>query len=216
MGRRIFDNLKKALSYIVSVHVPIAGLSLIPVLLNWPLIMMPVHIVFLELIIDPACSTVFEAEPEEKDVMNRKPRGKDDPVFGIRPVVISLLQGFIVLGVVLTVFVLSGKLNAGENEARTMAFATVVISNICLILTNLSWSRNIFEIIRDPNPAMWWVISGAVALITAVLYIPGLRDLFGFGLLHINDVLICFGAGLFSIMWFEIAKFMLKKKPILQ
>jgi Ca2+-transporting ATPase len=216
MGRRIFDNLKKALSYIVSVHVPIAGLSLIPVLLNWPLIMMPVHIVFLELIIDPACSTVFEAEPEEKDVMNRKPRGKDDPVFGIRPLVISLLQGFIVLGVVLTVFVLSGKLNAGENEARTMAFATVVISNICLILTNLSWSRNIFEIIRDPNPAMWWVITGAVALITAVLYIPGLRDLFGFGLLHINDVLICFGAGLFSIMWFEIAKFMMKKKTIMQ
>lgn len=216
MGRRIFDNLKKALSYIVSVHVPIAGLSLIPVLLNWPLIMMPVHIVFLELIIDPACSTVFEAEPEEKDVMNRKPRGKVDPVFGIRPVVISLLQGFIVLGVVLTVFVLSGKLNAGENEARTMAFATVVISNICLILTNLSWSRSVFEIIRDPNPAMWWVITGAVALITAVLYIPGLRELFGFGLLHLNDVLICLGAGLFSIMWFEIAKFMMKKKTIIQ
>ena len=216
MGRRIFDNLKKALSYIVSVHVPIAGLSLIPVLLNWPLIMMPVHIVFLELIIDPACSTVFEAEPEEKDVMNRKPRGKDDLVFGIRPVVISLLQGFIVLGVVLTVFVLSGKLNAAENEARTMAFATVVVSNICLILTNLSWSRSVFEIIRDPNPAMWWVITGAVALITAVLYIPGLRELFGFGLLHLNDVLICFGAGLFSIMWFEIAKFMMKKKTIIQ
>jgi P-type Ca2+ transporter type 2C len=216
MGRRIFDNLKKALSYIVSVHVPIAGLSLIPVLFNWPLIMMPVHIVFLELIIDPACSIVFEAEPEEKDVMNRKPRRKDDPVFGIRPIIISLLQGFIVLGVVLTVFVLSGKLNVGENEARTMAFATVVVSNICLILTNLSWNRSVFEIVRDPNPAMWCVITGAIALITAVLYIPGLRELFGFGLLHLNDVLICFSAGLFSVMWFEIAKFMMKKKSIIQ
>ena len=126
------------------------------------------------------------------------------------------MQGFIVLGVVLTIFVLSGKLNVGENEARTMAFATVVISNLCLILTNLSWNRSVFEIICDPNPAMWCVLTGAIALITAVLYIPGLRELFGFGLLHLNDVLICFGAGLFSVTWFEIAKFMMKKKTIMQ
>ncbi|MEI7541680.1 MAG: cation-translocating P-type ATPase [bacterium] len=215
MGRRIFDNLKKALSYIVSVHVPIAGLSLLPVLFKWPLIMMPVHIVFLELIIDPACSTVFEAEPEEKDVMKRKPRNKNDSVFGVKPLVISLLQGFVVLGVVLTVFIMSGKLHASENEARTMAFATVVFSNICMILTNLSWTRNVFEIIRDPNPAMWWVISGALALITSVLYIPGLRTLFGFGILHLNDLLICIAAGFFSIAWFEIAKVMMKKKTIM-
>jgi len=214
MGRRIFDNLKKALSYIVSVHVPIAGLSLIPVLFKWPLIMMPVHIVFLELIIDPACSTVFEAEHEEKDVMKRKPRGKNDPVFGVRPVIISLLQGLVVLGIVLAVFVFSGKLNAGENEARTMAFLTVVISNLCLILTNLSWTRSVFEIIRDPNPAMWWVISGASALITAVLLIPGLRKLFGFGILHLNDFLICIGAGLLSIAWFEVAKVIMKRKAM--
>jgi Ca2+-transporting ATPase len=214
MGRRIFDNLKKALSYIVSVHVPIAGLSLIPVFFNWPLIMMPVHIVFLELIIDPACSTVFEAESEEKNVMERKPRGKNDPVFGVRPVIVSLIQGFVVLGIALAVFVLTGKLNAGENEARTMAFLTVVVSNICLILTNLSWTRNIFEIVSDPNPAMWWVIGGALALISAVLYVPGLRELFGFGLLHINDILICFGAGFLSIVWFEIAKVIMKRKAI--
>jgi Ca2+-transporting ATPase len=216
MGRRIFDNMKKALSYIVAVHVPIAGLSLIPVLFKWPLIMMPVHIVFLELIIDPACSIVFEAEPEEKDVMRRKPRDKNKAVFGIKPVVISLLQGFVVLGVVMAVFLLSGKLNTGENEARAMAFATVVISNLCLILTNLSWTRSVFEIVRDPNPAMWWVISGAIALITAVLYIPGLRLLFGFGVLHLNDILICLGAGLFSVLWFEIVKAMMKKKTILE
>lgn len=214
MGRRIFDNLKKALSYIISVHVPIAGLSLIPVFFNWPLIMMPVHIVFLELIIDPACSTVFEAESEEKNVMQRKPRGKNDPVFGVKPVILSLIQGFVVLGVALAIFILTGKLSASEDEARTMAFLTVVVSNICLILTNLSWTRNIFEILRDPNPAMWWVIGGASALITAVLYVPGLRELFRFGLLHINDVLICLAAGVFSIAWFEIAKVVMKKKSV--
>lgn len=216
VGRRIFDNLKKALSYIVAVHVPIAGLSLLPVLFKWPLIMMPVHIVFLELIIDPACSIVFEAEPEEKDVMKRKPRNKNDAVFGVKPVLISLLQGFVVLGIVITVFLLSGKLKASENEARTMAFATVVISNLCLILTNLSWTRSVFEIIRDPNPAMWWVISGAVVLISAVLYVPALRELFGFGALHFNDILICLGAGFVSIAWFEIAKVLMKKKIILE
>lgn len=212
MGRRIFDNLKKALSYIVSVHVPIAGLSLIPVFMKWPLIMMPVHIVFLELIIDPACSTVFEAEPEEKNVMSRNPRGKNEPVFGMKPVLISLLQGLVVLGVVLAVFIFSGKVDAGEKEARTMAFATVVVANICLILTNLSWTRNVFEIIRDPNPAMWWVISGALALISAALYVPFLRELFGFGILHVNDVILCVAAGLFSIAWFEIVKMIAKKR----
>lgn len=216
MGRRIFDNLKKALSYIVSVHVPIAGLSLIPVLFKWPLIMMPVHIVFLELIIDPACSIVFEAEPEEKDVMKRKPRHKKDSVFGVKPVLISLLQGFVVLAVVLAVFIMSGKLNATEEEARTMAFVTVVVSNLCLILTNLSWTRNVFEIIRDPNPAMWLVIGGATALISAVLYFPKLRALFGFGVMHLNDLLICLAAGLFSIAWFEITKALAKKKAILE
>ena len=93
MGRRIFDNLKKAIAYIFAVHVPIAGMSLIPVLFRWPLVLLPVHIVFLELIIDPACSVVFEAEPEEADVMNRPPRRPDAPLFGQRTVILSLLQG---------------------------------------------------------------------------------------------------------------------------
>jgi Ca2+-transporting ATPase len=206
LGRRIFDNIKKALSYIVSVHIPIAGLSLIPVLLKWPLIMMPVQIVFLELIIDPACSIVFEAEHEEKNVMKRKPRVVGEKVFGMGPLLLSVIQGLVALGVILAVFVLSGKLNATGDEARAMAFATLVVSNLCLILTNLSLSRNIFEILRDPNPAMWWVISGAFSVLIAVFYVPVLRELFSFGTLHLNDILLCVAAGFFSIVWFEIYK----------
>ncbi len=211
MGRRIFDNIKKALSYIVSVHVPIAGLSLLPVFFKWPLILMPVHIVFLELIIDPACSTVFEAEPEEKDVMHRKPRGQNEKVFGKKSVIISLLQGVIVLAVIMAVYMITGKTSASEEEARAMAFATLVISNLSLILTNLSWTRSIWSVLRDPNPAMWWVVSGAFTLLVAVLYVPFLRQLFSFAPLHITDFLICLAAGLFSVMWFEAFK-MIKGK----
>ena len=101
LGRRIFDNLRKAMSFLLAVHVPIAGLTVLPVLLGWPLILLPVHIVFLELIIDPACSIVFESEPEEPDVMQRPPRRAAEPLFDRRTVVLSFLQG---LGVLLVTF----------------------------------------------------------------------------------------------------------------
>ena len=105
MGRRIFDNLKKAIAYIFSVHIPIAGMSALPILFGWPLILLPVHIVFLEFIIDPACSVVFETEPEEADVMQRKPRSMNAKLFNKNAAVISFLQGAVVLAIVVLVFV---------------------------------------------------------------------------------------------------------------
>ncbi|MCE5300425.1 MAG: cation-translocating P-type ATPase, partial [Spirochaetia bacterium] len=216
MGRRIFDNIKKALAYIVSVHIPIAGLSLLPVLFKWPLILTPVHIVFLELIIDPACSVVFEAEPEEKNVMKHKPRGMGAKVFDWKSMGLAIIQGCVVLAVILAVFVMTGKTTASEGEARAMAFATLVISNLCLILTNLSWSRSIISVIKDPNKAMWWVVGGACAVLLAVLYVPLLRDLFRFNYLHLNDLAICVAAGLFSVSWFELIKVIYGRKATLQ
>ncbi len=142
MGRRIFDNLKKAMAYIVAVHVPIAGMSLIPVLLKMDLVLMPVHIAFLELIIDPACSVVFEAEPEEDDVMRRPPRSPEEPLFGRRTLLISLLQGLSVLIFVGLVFGFSHWRGQSDAEARALAFTTLVISNLALILTNRSWHRH--------------------------------------------------------------------------
>ncbi|MCJ7444379.1 MAG: HAD-IC family P-type ATPase [Methanotrichaceae archaeon] len=119
-GRRIFDNLKKAMAYILAIHVPIAGLSLIPVLMQWPLVLLPVHIAFLELIIDPACSIVFEAEPEEADVMKRPPRDPKKPIFNRRTVGLSLLQGVAVLVVVLIVYVISIYTELSAAEARNL------------------------------------------------------------------------------------------------
>ncbi len=203
LGRRIYDNLKKAMAYIVAIHVPIAGMSLIPVLLQWPLVLMPVHIVFLELIIDPACSVVFEAEKEEKGVMRRPPRDPKEPIFSRRLLLLSVLQGAVVLAVVLVVYAISLHRGQGEAEARALTFTTLIIANLALILTNRSWSRTIISSMRERNMALYWVLGGAVAFLALVLRIPALRDLFHFAPLHAMDLAICLTGGIVSILWFE-------------
>lgn len=206
MGRRIFDNLRKAMAYIFAIHVPIAGMSLIPVLLKWPLVLMPMHIVFLELIIDPACSIVFEAEPEEANVMNRPPRDPREPLFSRRIVGLSILQGLSILLIVLAVFAISLYREQDEFDARALTFTTLIIANLGLIFANRSWSRTFLGTLRSPNPALWWVTGGAVIFLGLVLYIPFLRELFRFSLLHPNDLAISIGAALVGVVWFEVFK----------
>jgi Ca2+-transporting ATPase len=212
LGRRVFDNIKKAMAYILAIHVPIAGMSLIPVLLGWPLVLLPVHVVFLELIIDPACSVVFEAEPEEADVMQRLPRDPKKPLFSRRNLALSFLQGFIVLAIVLAVYAISLFRGQGEEEARALTFTTLIVANLGLILTNRSWSRTILETISSPNRALWWVLGGALVFLAGVLYIPFLRELFGFSYLHFLDIAICFLAGITSILWFEGLKMINRRR----
>ncbi len=206
LGRRIFDNLKKAMAYILAIHLPIAGMSLVPVMLDWPLILMPFHIAFLHMIIDPACSIVLEAEPAEANVMHRPPRDPKEPVFDRRTVILSLLQGASVLLIVLGVFVIALYRGQGEKDARALSFTTLIIANLGLILTNRSWSRTILDSLRSPNAALWWVLMGGVAFLGLVLYVPLLRTLFRFSTLHPIDLGICFAAGTASILWFEWLK----------
>lgn len=203
LGRRIFDNLKKAMAYILAIHVPIAGMSLIPVLLGWPLFFFPVHVVFLELIIDPACSVAFEAEPEEADVMSRPPRDPTKPLFSRYTIGLSLLQGLSVLVIVMAVYAVSLYRGQGVAEARALTYTTLIIANLGLILTNRSWSRTILETMSTPNPALWLVVGGALTFLAMVIYVPYLRELFGFAYLHFIDIAICFMAGITSILWFE-------------
>lgn len=206
MGRRIFDNLKKAVAYIFAVHVPIIGMSLIPVVFNLPLVLFPVQIVFLELIIDPACSIVFEAEPAEANVMKRPPRSVKEPLFDRKVISLSVLQGISVLLIVLAVYAFALYNRQGDMEARALSFTTLIIANLALILTNRSWSKTIFETLRSPNKALWYVIVGALLFLGLVLYTEPLRNLFGFSVLHLNDLLICLLAGIISILWFEMLK----------
>jgi Ca2+-transporting ATPase len=203
LGRRIFDNIRKAIAYIFAIHVPIIGLSLIPILFGLPLVLLPAHIVFLEFIIDPSSSVVFEAEPAEADVMKRQPRNPKEPLFGTRIMVLSVLQGISVLLIVLAVFAIDLYRGQGAADARALTFTTLVIANLALILTNRSWSRSILTTLRSPNAALWWVVGGALAFLGLVLYVPLLRNLFSFKLLHPIDLAIALAAGVASVLWFE-------------
>jgi P-type Ca2+ transporter type 2C len=203
LGRRIFDNLKKAVAYIFAVHTPIIGLTLIPLVMKWPLIFSPVHVVFLELIIDPACSVVFEAEPEEKGIMDRGPRSTKEPLFGRKVLGISVLQGLVVLAILVALYAVSLARGQSAEQARALTFTALIVANLALILTNRSWSRGIVATLRTRNTALWWVLGGAVSFLALVLYVPALRGLFRFGVLHPLDLVLCLGAGLFSVAWFE-------------
>ena len=206
VGRRVFDNLKKAMAYLLAIHVPIAGMTLIPVILKWPLVLLPIHIAFLHLIIDPACSVVFEAEPEEADVMRRPPRSSKERIFSRSTLVLSFLQGLGVLVILVAIYGVALRRGQGEQEARALAFTTLIIANLGLILTNRSWSRTMLGTIRSRNAALWWVVGGALVFLGIVLYVPFLRDLFRFAPLHLEDLALCVAAGAISIIWFELFK----------
>ena len=206
LGRRIFDNIKKAISYTLSVHIPIIGISLLPLFLKLPLILLPIHIVFLELIIDPACSIIFEAEPAEFDIMSRPPRDTKESIFNKETIKRGVIQGFIVLLTVLVVFYFGYFSKFTMAKIRTLTFVTLVLSNIGLIFTNRSWSKNIFSILKVKNSALWWIVSGALIFLILVLYIPVLSNLFHFASLNVTGLFLCFFAVALSIICSEIFK----------
>jgi Ca2+-transporting ATPase len=205
LGRRIFDNLRKSMSYILAVHVPIAGAALLPVLFGWPTLMFPLHIAFLELVIDPACSMVFENEPSEADVMQRPPRDPKAPLFAGITLALALLQGLGVLLVVLGAYVW-GATWLSEAAARAFTFTTLVMGNLALIFSNRS-SSPLWVSLRVPNRALWTVAGLTSALLAVTLYQPWVSGLFQFAPLQVRDVLIAAAIGLSSVVWFEAIKF---------
>lgn len=206
LGRRIYDNIRKAMIYILAIHVPIAGISLVPLLLGQPLILFPVQIVFLELIIDPASSIAFEAEPGNPHLMERPPRDPREPMFGKPTIVKGLLQGASVLLSVLVIYFFSSFQGLDESVVRAMTFTTLVLGNLGLIYVNRSQSRLIINTIRERNVALWLITFGVITGLCLVLYIPLLRNLFSFGSPDPFELLLCFVAALVSILWFEIFK----------
>jgi Ca2+-transporting ATPase len=167
-------------------------------------VLLPAHIAFLELIIDPACSTVFEAEPEEKNIMKRPPRNMGDKLFGRKSLTLSILQGVSMLAGVIIIFLYALDMGKGEAEARTLTFATLVIANLTLIVANLSWSRSLVKTLKSDNKALKIVLVGALLGLLIVLYIPALRALFHFSMLHGNDLFIVFSVGIISVLWLKI------------
>jgi P-type Ca2+ transporter type 2C len=206
LGRRIFDNLRKAMAYLLAIHIPIAGMSLIPVLFKLPLVLLPIHVAFLHLIIDPACSIVLEAEPAETTVMQRPPRNPQEPLFGRKTVGLALLQGMGILAIVLTIFIIALTRGQGELDARALTFTTLILANLGLILSEGSTTRLNLKILRSPNPALWWVLGGGVFFLAIVLYVPIVRQLFSFSFLHPIDLAICLLGGAIGLLWFELLK----------
>jgi P-type Ca2+ transporter type 2C len=210
VGRRIFDNLRKAMSYILAVHIPIAGMAMLPVLFGWPALLYPMHIAFLELIIDPACSIAFENEPAESDVMQRPPRDAAAPLFGGATLWWALLQGLGVLAVVMAAFAWAGP-RIPEPEARAFAFATLVVGNLALILSNRSASRSLWATLHTPNTTLWVVVGLALALLLAALYIPWAVSVLRFAPLPAHELAAACGLGLLSVVWFEGIKWARRK-----
>jgi P-type Ca2+ transporter type 2C len=206
MGRRIFDNLKKAMTFIFSVHIPIAGMSLLPVLFKWDLALLPVHIVFLELIIDPACSVAFEMEEDEKDIMQRPPRPIQEPLFGRQMVLSGLFQGMAVLIVVALIYGFSLSQGLSVEKARLLSFTSLVVGNLGLIYTNRSWTRSILATLRIPNPSLRWITVGALGFLILVSAVPFLRNLFKFESITVWEFLACLSAGVVSIVASECVK----------
>jgi Ca2+-transporting ATPase len=212
-GRCIFDNIKKAIVFTVAVHVPIAGLSMLPVFFaDWPLLLLPIHIVFLELIIDPACSLIFEAEQAEADVMRRPPRRRDEGLFTRATLGIALLQGLSILAVCLGVFLLARRGHPSD-AARALTFATLVVAMLVVILVNRSWAQSALSMLRVPNPALRWVLLGAFVFLAVALMVPFARHLFRFAPLHAPDLLMSLGAGFLCVLWFEVVKRVRRAKP---
>ena len=200
LGRRIYDNLRKAMGYIVAVHVPIAGIALLPLMTGLPLILLPVHIAFLEMIIDPACSVAFEAEHEEPDVMTRPPRAPDARLFSPSMLVASVLQGVAALLVTSLVYLLAVQRGMPEDDVRTLTFFTLVLSNLGLIVANRSFRGHPFDFLTGGNRVLLGIQVLTIAFLAATVTIPPVRRLFGFGPLHLHDAaMVALACGLLGM-----------------
>jgi len=202
VGRRIFDNLQKSMAYIMAVHVPIAGMALLPPLMGWPIVLYPMHIAFLELVIDPACSLVFENEPVEGDAMRRPPRDVQAQLFAGGTLWLAFLQGLGVLCVVLAVYAW-GATQLAEPQARALGFSTLVVANLALIFSNRSRNLSLWRMLRVPNLTLWVVAGLTAGLLFLALYLPGLSAILHLAPLPWSWLALAVGAGLVSVFWFE-------------
>ena len=206
LGRRIYDNLRKAMGFIFAVHVPIAGLALLPLLFGLPILFGPMHIAFLEMVIDPVCSLVFEAETEEDDVMRRPPRAPDEPLFSAPLIYWSLLQGAFAFALVAVIFVVALRRGMPEEEVRALAFFSLVLTIVGLIFVNRSFSASLITALRRPSPVLALVLLAVATMLGLTLLWPFASGLFRFGPLHLDDLALTFGAGVLVLVSLELLK----------
>ena len=203
LGRRIYDNLRNAMGYLLAVHVPIAGISFLPLLLGGPIVLYPVHVVFLEFVIDPACSVVFEAESGESEAMQRPPRDPREPLFSRAMLAASLGLGTAALLAVVLVYGWALLAGRNEGEMRALAFAAIVIGNLALIFAHRSQSQPILATLARPNPVLWWMTLATLTALGVAIYLPPVAAVFRFAPLGAAEIGIAFAAGLVGALWNE-------------
>ena len=208
MGRKIYTNLKKAIQYIISIHIPIILTVFIPLALGWiyPNIFSPIHIIFLELIMGPTCSIIYENEPMEKNTMIQKPKAWTSSFFTWKELSTSIVQGLVIT--VGTLFVYQYAIFSGYNEAitRTMCFSVLVTANIFLTLVNRSFYYSIFTTMKYKNKLLPGIIILTMALVALILFVKPVTAFFDFETLNLSQLLVSFASGVIAVLWFEIAK----------
>ncbi|MFA5163287.1 MAG: cation-translocating P-type ATPase [Patescibacteria group bacterium] len=210
-GRRIFDNLQRAIVYSVAIHLPIAILALVPIILGWPLLFFPVHIMFLELIIDPVCSLVFEAEKPADSLMSRPPRDSHRSLLNRGNLLISFVQGFSIALIVLLVYYFTIRLSWGASETRAAAFSALIFANIFLILVNRSWSESLLTTLFNKNRFLWPIISLALICLFLAVYRPSVASIFSFEPFGFSHWTWIASLALVPALIFEIFKFFKRK-----
>ena len=207
-GRRIYANLRKAMTYVIAVHVPIFGMALIPVFVSdWPLVLLPAQIAFLELIIDPACSVVFESEEVDPKIMKDKPRSIQEKILNKSIVTTALIQGMAVLAATLLIYLWTLSTSRSDDQIRSMTFATLMIGNISLILVNRSRSLTIFATARQrSNKSIKWILGVTFVVVILIFNVDLLQNAFNLTSLNWMEWIIATIAGVGSVTWFEIYK----------
>jgi Ca2+-transporting ATPase len=206
LGRRIYDNLRKAIEFIVAVHIPIAGLAILPLLAGFPLILTPIHIAFLEMVIDPACSVVLEAEEAEADVMRRPPRDPGSPLLLPHRVWWALLQGLTVFAILGALLVTTVYMGMPEADVRALVFSALVLANVGLILVNRSFDSSVWRALTNPNPALRFLLAGVAVILGLAIFFPPVREIFRFGRLHWDDLAVCVAVGALNLLLLEKLK----------
>ena len=213
-GRRIYANIKKAIQYIISIHIPIILTVSLPLFLGWvfPHIFTPVHVIFLELIMGPTCSIVYENEPMEKNTMLQKPRRMTETFLNLRELGISIVQGLMITAGVLFAYQWSIRQDGSEEATRAMVFTTLIFANIFLSLVNRSFLYSVFSSFRNRNLLFPIVIGATLLLLSAILYIPSFADFFDVTSLNAEKLAISILISAVSVLWFEVYKWIKRRQ----
>jgi P-type Ca2+ transporter type 2C len=212
-GRKIFNNIKKAIRYILSIHIPIILTASLPVILGWrlPNIFTPIHVIFLELIMGPTCSIFFEREPVEKDLMQEPPRERTAGLFRRSEFLTSCLQGAVIATALLLLYHWYMNHHYQLSYVRTIVFVTLIISNILLTFVTRSFTETLQQTLRYKNSLALPIFIISTCFLAVILLVPFARNLFGLSPLHISDFWVCIAAALTAVLWFEVYKFFRQK-----